>query len=644
MSNKWEAIENQIRSMYDRFNPYRMQVFLLVIFLLLLVLSTALFKFLRFSGLNSVTFDQINIICIFMLLVYLSVPFVESLSRNLQPIRQTGFWHGLIGGVISGIAGGWQFLSADTSTSSLTDRLILLLCFTGLVGLIWGQTLHIFRYYGDSDRIGLFRYWRKTPSGSAFVVILICLFTGLIYYLKIIKSGEVETFLGIHITQFSKPSNIISYASPPTGITYRELIELPCWFCIIFSILTGLKYKYSKIIRLINGALSLSMTLYLLLVSNLISKFPAVLQPIDASQGREFLLVLSLSILLGTSLLVTLETLFKGIFRKELKHSLEYYEQHDMIDREFKGYIDVAIISVTEDEQRAMRRKLVHDVTKNGTKVVSGRIDEIYYSIYRINTDHNAERLVLHARQTGQGNVSAARTSLRIATIFEPKVVFLVGISGGIADNDFSYGDVLFTTKVIGFGQTKYEAGGENTYNPDGGSMSESVLGFITSLGARSELGEWWHYIDKDLPSPDKHIADLKNFKIKSKEDNDKLSKSYIASIVNNFENEISRPRPWHPKLCESVTASNSGLIRDAEIVAGWRRANRKIINVDMECVGVFHAISDLYPLVIIRTISDIIGISLGDDRDDRWTKYACESAAAIAFSLIKKHPDLPKR
>ncbi len=61
---------------------------------------------------------------------------------------------------------------------------------------------------------------------------------------------------------------------------------------------------------------------------------------------------------------------------------------------------------------------------------------------------------------------------------------------------------------------------------------------------------------------------------------------------------------------------------------------------VDMELPGVYMAArrkEKQYPILAIRGISDVIGFK----RDNGWTKYACETAAAFFFKLLQVHPGL---
>ncbi len=61
-----------------------------------------------------------------------------------------------------------------------------------------------------------------------------------------------------------------------------------------------------------------------------------------------------------------------------------------------------------------------------------------------------------------------------------------------------------------------------------------------------------------------------------------------------------------------------------------------------METAGVYEAaqtIKHQYPVIAIRGISDIVGLQ----RDQAWTEYACETAAAFTHAFIMTGPIAPR-
>ena len=85
--------------------------------------------------------------------------------------------------------------------------------------------------------------------------------------------------------------------------------------------------------------------------------------------------------------------------------------------------------------------------------------------------------------------------------------------------------------------------------------------------------------------------------------------------------------------LPETIASSNS-LVRNIDIFIQWLQTARTILAVEMESAGVYQAtqrINHQYPVMAIRGISDIIGL----DRDNQWTKYACQTAAAFTHAFV---------
>jgi nucleoside phosphorylase len=84
-------------------------------------------------------------------------------------------------------------------------------------------------------------------------------------------------------------------------------------------------------------------------------------------------------------------------------------------------------------------------------------------------------------------------------------------------------------------------------------------------------------------------------------------------------------------------------LIRDASVPIAWRSFARDLILFEMELPGVFAACNRpfrQYPLIVVRSISDIVGFQ----RSIEWTDYACSTAAVFFIEMIKSHPSMEKR
>ena len=75
-------------------------------------------------------------------------------------------------------------------------------------------------------------------------------------------------------------------------------------------------------------------------------------------------------------------------------------------------------------------------------------------------------------------------------------------------------------------------------------------------------------------------------------------------------------------------------MIRNIDILVQWLQTARTILAVEMESAGVYQATQGIqrqYPVMAMRGISDIIGL----ERNNQWTKYACQTAAAFAYAFV---------
>jgi nucleoside phosphorylase len=87
--------------------------------------------------------------------------------------------------------------------------------------------------------------------------------------------------------------------------------------------------------------------------------------------------------------------------------------------------------------------------------------------------------------------------------------------------------------------------------------------------------------------------------------------------------------------------ASSDRLMKDAETMSVWSKIARQVVAVEMESAGIYKATQGRnVPFLAIRGISDVVGFR----REDDWTPYACETAAAFAHAFLRTRPILPAR
>jgi hypothetical protein len=80
---------------------------------------------------------------------------------------------------------------------------------------------------------------------------------------------------------------------------------------------------------------------------------------------------------------------------------------------------------------------------------------------------------------------------------------------------------------------------------------------------------------------------------------------------------------------------SSDALVKDTETLQLWLTDARAAAAVEMELAGVYSAARKPrkeYPILAIRGISDVVGFR----RDEKWTAYACHTAASFAHALLR--------
>lgn len=573
----------------------------------------------------NVFFDQTVTILLWVCFIYLLSPTSEGLFSSYST-GQKGLLNGSIAGAMAAMVGGLRYITAQDPVD-FPNRVILITCFAVLIGASFGQFVQIYRHSGAAgriDRVGVFGSWHDNKMIGIFFVLIIVSLGGLLFWWKFMSRN---LFFTIEI--LSKPGY------PDRAIQYPDIVLVTSWFLVFIVIINSFQRKNLILFKFVNYSLMPTMLSIGMLVSLLMLYLIYVFRKeplklvIKSGEGIFFAGTLAGSLIAALFCIASFESWLKKQLKSELERSI-LMEENTMTANQFKGRIDVAIFSVTSEEQAAMHKQL----TSNGENFRFYQIDELYYNIHKIKTAfneerHNEERQILHIRIPNQGNSSAAKVISRIDSIFKPQLVFLVGIAGGMADESFSLGDVLVSTRIVGLGQVKREPGGHISISPDGGPAALKVQHYITSLPVNPALVGWQENIKMQRPqvNPEKDVV--------YETVDEKLRDTIKDSVEKNL---IARHSPI---FCEAIIASDSSLVRDPEYAARWRAANRKISHIDMESVGLFDALHDVCPFLLIRSISDIVGIERKPL--SAWTQYACESSAAFAYTLIKKDPFLPK-
>jgi nucleoside phosphorylase/DNA-binding NarL/FixJ family response regulator len=283
-----------------------------------------------------------------------------------------------------------------------------------------------------------------------------------------------------------------------------------------------------------------------------------------------------------------------------------------------KGKIDFAIITIREDEFRAVLKRFPHEESVEGNR---------RYAISHVEAFDSKHYTVAIGRTPEQGQGASQDMARDMIEDLDPHWLLLVGIAGGVPEYEFTLGDVVAANRLLDF---CIEAAIENRgseYGVGGGPMHKDVQVFLAHLPAEEKkLRDWNTEEAIGMPRPPvrlgpKYFYGDNEWRHGVKE---KLSKHFGRSAP-----------PRLPQFTTGAIASSDRLIKSSAVLKTWRSVARQIQAVEMELAGVYQAARRRereYPILAIRGISDIVGYR----RDPDWTKYACNSAASFAYALVR--------
>jgi nucleoside phosphorylase len=292
---------------------------------------------------------------------------------------------------------------------------------------------------------------------------------------------------------------------------------------------------------------------------------------------------------------------------------------------DLKGKIHAAIITIRPDEYEAMEACLgdVQSVRGNNT-----------YKYAQLPTSDGQPISVVLTRVVGQGNLKAQGVASNIIHDLDPAWIILVGIAGGVPDNEFSLGDVVLATYLHDFSLTAVSKG-KTTYQAQGGDMHRDVERFFSThavgtdgkrlrelagFDTNNELLVHPTVYPKDIPDEERYYG----------------SDSYQKKVKRTIENRFPEgKRKGGVIVWQGPCANGNVLVKDSTLLERWQEFARQVIQVEMELSGVYEAARtagrENYPVLAIRGLSDIVGFA----RDGQWTAYACKTAAAYAAAVL---------
>ena len=230
----------------------------------------------------------------------------------------------------------------------------------------------------------------------------------------------------------------------------------------------------------------------------------------------------------------------------------------------------------------------------------------------------------------GQGIAQAVTRDL--IDDLNPRWLFLVGIGGGIPNNEYSLGDVILASRFLDFSVTAALQDKPPEFSVTGESMHVDVEALLAHMPSfEKEQLKGWNSKQKIRMAKPEVIAppDLNVAVYYGSED---WRKDVQRSLLVNFP---AAKKVRNPKVRSAPIITSNALIKDASLAKLWTQTARHVEAVEMELGGVCDAAKyggdRDYRVLAVRGLSDIVGFKRSGD----WTTYACHSAAAFAHALI---------
>jgi L-histidine Nalpha-methyltransferase len=287
---------------------------------------------------------------------------------------------------------------------------------------------------------------------------------------------------------------------------------------------------------------------------------------------------------------------------------------------------DIAIMTIREDEFEAVRERF--KTTRQ--RMPGGRP----YLIGEIATYNGHRYTIAIARSIEQGNDASQRLAHDIIQNLDPQLILLVGIAGGLPSKELTLGDVVVSSHIVNPNIDARNADGTTDYMVGGGSPHPIVEHIISLLPGDPQLKSWNTLDSITLERPGVNLQQLHIYGSRE------WSNRIRESLTWHFPKVPDRQRS--PLATIGPIISSNHLLKDPSMLIDLLKTHRSVLAVEMEAAGAYEAArrpDRIYPVMAIRGISDIVGLQ----RDNRWTAYACQTAAAFAYALIMTAPIDPR-
>lgn len=366
-------------------------------------------------------------------------------------------------------------------------------------------------------------------------------------------------------------------------------------------------------------------------IFDLQTRFTKVLVQLNITPEEKHLIVRATQQLLTGSEEEYVEKLFSvayGRFRKKQVTNRPVSLEADVrvAAEDLKGKVDFAILTVREDENKAVLSRFPKRSIYQG--------NHRSYSIGRVSLKEDGHYLVAIVRSIEQGEGHGQDVARDVIEDLNPQWLLLVGIAGGVPAAEFSLGDVVAASRLTDFSVRAALEGKSAQFAVGGGPMHKQVQNHLALIPAMSdELGEWNSRASIGMDKPPVRL-------VKDNFYGDDDWQKKVKDFMTRHYGRSAPPRP--PLVTTGAIVTSDTLVKDSQTLKQWQESARQVLAVEMELGGVYIAARRAhheYPILAIRGISDIVGFKRHPD----WTEYACQSAAAFAHAFILTRPISPR-
>lgn len=282
--------------------------------------------------------------------------------------------------------------------------------------------------------------------------------------------------------------------------------------------------------------------------------------------------------------------------------------------------VDIGIITIREDENRAVLRRFEPLATEDGRR---------RYRIRRLDLPGGGSYRIAVVRCLDQGNSDAQSAADALLSDLAPRLILVVGIAGAVPAPELTLGDVVVSSGISDFSVEAVLHGNETEYALRGGPLhpfAALLAADLPAMDVDGELGDWNTVESLTQPMPTVLLED------------DRLygDESWKRRVRDSINRRFGTGRMGPPRAMSGAIAASNRLVKDDELLAVWLRLARQVVAVEMESAGVYKATQTReVPFLAIRGISDVVGLK----RDPDWTAYACETAAAFTHAFLRTRP-----